>query len=70
MRIFIPQYIQDAMDEIKPYLEQDENNELRVKDDAPYHIKDAHMALKRWWDWHDEVLMFGDCSPHGEKQGH
>lgn len=55
--------------EVKRFLELDENNKMRVKDDAPYHIKDTHMALNRWWDWHDEVLMFGDCSPHGKKHG-
>ena len=36
--------------EVKRFLELDENNKMRVKDDAPYHIKDTHMALNRWWD--------------------
>lgn len=60
MRIMIPQYIQDSLDEIKPYLETDENNNIKVREDAPYHIKDGYLAIQRWFDWHDEVLLYGD----------
>lgn len=60
MRYYIPQYIMDAIEEIKPYMEIGPDGLKKVRDDAPYYIKDADMALNRWFDWHDEVLRFGE----------
>lgn len=60
MRIVEPDYIIDAWDQIDPYIEIVEG-EPRVKEDAPYYIKDAYMALLRrakWMSEYEASLMF------------
>lgn len=57
MRIYIPQYISDALDEIRPYLENRPDGTFGVREDAPYYIKDAYLAIQRWSDWPYEYFL-------------
>lgn len=59
MRTVIPDYIVDAWEQVNEYIEI-VGNEPRLKEDAPYYIKDAYMALLRREEWMTEYRIWLD----------